>query len=75
MAEIRTYDVGPVTVVASVVPVPRPPIDAYTLPDGNQVGLTNGGDQCWAFVPCMPYANDALRFRGDGVADGFTTTG
>ena len=75
VAEIRTYDVGPVTVVASVVPVPRPPIDAYTLPDGNQVGLTNGGDQCWAFVPCMPYANDALRFRGDGVADGFTTAG
>ena len=71
--EIRTYDAGPVTVVASVVPLARPPIEEFALPDGRSVGLTQGGDQCWAFVPCMPYPNDALRFRGSDLADGFTT--
>jgi hypothetical protein len=73
VTDVRTYAFGPLTVWASVTPLPRPPIDPYTLSDGNQVGLTQGGDQCWAFVPCMPYANDALVFRGGSLADGFTT--
>ncbi len=71
--EIRTYEAGPVTVVAAVAPLARPPIEAYRLGDGNDIGLTQGGDQCWAFTPCMPYPNDALRFRGPTLADGFTT--
>jgi len=72
--EYRTYEFGPVSVVASVNPVPVPAVEEFVLPTGDVVLLTVGGDQCWATFPlCRPYADPNLRFRGPSVADGFTS--
>ena len=72
--EYRTYSFGPISVVASVNPVPVPAVEEFVLPTGQAVLVTVGGDQCWATFPlCRPYADPNLRFRGSSVADGFTS--
>lgn len=72
--EYRTYAFGPVSVVASVNPVPVPAVEEFVLPSGQVVLVTVGGDQCWGTFPlCRPYADPNLRFRGSSVADGFTS--
>jgi hypothetical protein len=53
---------------------PAPRLVAIRLPSGLRVWRPAGGNQCWQALLCTPTIDVAdLRFRGNGLADGFTT--
>jgi hypothetical protein len=59
--------------------VPAPSvIDVQTTSGLHLAQPTNGGDQCWHLLLCVPAygpVNPALRLRGSGISNGFSVNG
>lgn len=70
--EFRTYEFGPVDVVASVASLPQQTAREFTLVDGTVIQIPVKSDQCYEIFPlCTPYESTTLRLRGSEVSDGF----
>lgn len=68
----RTYEFGPIPVIAAVNPVPEPAMVDVVLDSGRVVQRPAEGDQCWTVFPlCRPTTETALQFRGADVREGF----